>query len=77
MSITPVAVSMSKSHFNDAQKREVFLYIYGTVMYLDISDTERESRFCYLYWIPANPDDPNREGFMTAGNTPHAYTQST
>jgi hypothetical protein len=69
MGITPLAVSMSKSQFNAAQKREVF-YIYGTVMYLDISDSGRD-------WTPTNTADPNKEGFMTAGNTPYAYTQST
>jgi hypothetical protein len=77
MGINPLAIAISDVDFESMRKREVFLYVYGQIFYRDISGEGRQSRFCNLYWIPPDESHPAPEGFMTAGNTPNAYTECT
>jgi hypothetical protein len=60
-------------------KRQAFLYIYGRIDYVDISEMQRHTGFCKLYWIPYGPNDPNWgiENFIDSGVIPAAYTEST
>jgi hypothetical protein len=58
--------------------RQAFVYIYGCIDYLDISDTKRYTRFCRIYWIPYGPSDPVfQEDFATSTIIPRAYTECT
>jgi hypothetical protein len=75
MGINPLAIAINDGDFEAMKKREMFLYVYGKIIYRDISGEGRESRFCNLYWIPPDESHPAQEGFMTTGNTPNAYTE--
>jgi hypothetical protein len=58
--------------------RQVFVYIYGCIDYLDISEAKRYTRFCRIYWIPYGPGDPVfQEGFAVSAIIPRAYTECT
>lgn len=75
--INPLPVEVRGGEWAAIRERKVSLYLYGFVDYLDVAGRPRQSRFCELYWIPASENDPNMQGFITAGNTPAAYTACT
>jgi hypothetical protein len=78
MGISPVCISISKKEFDIIRSGEVFFYIYGEILYGDITGQGRTSRFCYLYWVPPSGATASHpEGFLNAGNTPAAYTECT
>jgi hypothetical protein len=52
------------------------LYIYDFVKYTVMGDDERETRFCFEYFIPGGFTSKER-GFYNAIEVPAAYTRST
>jgi hypothetical protein len=60
------------------QDREVSLYVYGYVKYLDtIEGREHKTCFCELYWVPG-PQTGGREEFRFSGHLiPPAYICAT
>lgn len=76
--ITWVNVFITPEDLERIKQRQAFLYVYGRVDYLDLSETERHTGFCKLYWIPYGPTDPvNVEGFVDSAAIPRAYTVCT
>src|SRR5216684_5200141 len=70
---TPVHIA--KDDLESLKKRESFLYIYGRIDYVDISETERHTGFCRIYWIPGGDSDPSPiEDFIDSAVIPAAYT---
>ena len=58
--------------------RETFLYVYGRVEYMDISERARQTNFCKIYWIPYGPSDSVfQEDFVESAVIPRAYTECT
>lgn len=52
------------------------LYIYGFIRYRDIGSQERETRFCYFYYVPV-ASLPEPEGFYPGTNAPREYNKCT
>jgi hypothetical protein len=75
--VVPLQIPVPELDFAAIRGRAVFLYIYGQVLYRDMLETGRGAKFCYVYWVPDDPADPNPEIFMTDGNTPQAYLEYT
>jgi hypothetical protein len=75
--ITPIPVKITNADYAVLENRRKCLYIYGYVDYLDLSKQPRQFRFCEVLWFSYGPEDPHPAGFVTAGNTPSAYTQYT
>jgi hypothetical protein len=73
-----INVPLSVDDLESIKTRQTYLYIYGQMDYLDMSDTERYTRFCQIYWIPYGAGDPVfREGFNVSAVIPSAYTECT
>lgn len=77
MGITPIPIEVKADEWERITSRKSTLYLYGFIDYLDVVNEPHQTRFCEVYWVPANPNDPNAPGFITAGNTPAAYTECT
>ena len=77
MGINLLAVAIDEADFEAMKKGEKFLYVYGQILYRDITGEGRTSNFCNLYWIPPFEAHPAPEGFTTPGDTPAAYTEYT
>jgi hypothetical protein len=75
--LTPIPIELKGHEFKSITEREMTLYLYGYVEYFDVVGIPHVTRFCEMYWMPFNPNDPNPQGFITAGNTPAAYTECT
>jgi len=77
MGITPIPIEVKKHEWERIISRKSTLYLYGFIDYMDVVNKPHQTRFCEVYWVRVNPDDPNKPGFVVAGNTPAAYTEST
>jgi hypothetical protein len=74
--IQTVGVGISGEDYIRARDGASVLYIYGFIDYLDIGETERQTRFCFIFRIPSG-FDPLPIGFYPAVNAPAAYTKAT
>jgi hypothetical protein len=72
-----INVPISGDDLERITKRQAFLYVYGRIDYTDISEKERHTGFCQLYWIPYSSSDPVPEDFIDSALIPPAYTEST
>jgi hypothetical protein len=71
-------VPISVEDLERIKTREAFLYIYGRIDYMDISENVRQTKFCKLYWIPYGPSDSVfQEDFVESAVIPSAYTECT
>ncbi len=68
----PIKLGVSSRDWPAIRTGQKILYIYGFVEYTDAFDRHRESRFCYLYHVPAG-FNPNPAGFYVSG--PEAYNR--
>jgi hypothetical protein len=75
MGVNPLPIEVRGQEWADITQRKVTLYVYGFIDYVDVAGNSRQTRFCEVYWIPTHAHDPNMQGFLTAGNTPAAYTR--
>jgi hypothetical protein len=75
--LTPIPIELKGHEWKAISEREMTLFLYGYVDYIDVVGNPHFTRFCELYWMPFHPDDPNPQGFITAGNTPAPYTYCT
>jgi len=74
--ITPLPIEIKGQEWERITSRKSTLYLYGFIDYMDVVNKPHQTRFCEVYWVPASASDPNPPGFITAGNTPPAYTDS-
>jgi hypothetical protein len=73
-----INVFITREDLERIKAREAFLYIYGRIDYVDVSETERHTGFCKLYWIPYGNSDPVfQENFIDSAVIPRAYTECT
>jgi len=75
--LTPIPIEVNGHEWEAISERKMTLYLYGYVNYFDVVGKAHCTKFCELYWMRFHPDDPNPQGFITAGNTPAAYTYCT
>jgi len=74
-----ITIPVERDHLEPIRQRKAFLYIYGRIDYVDMSETARHTGFCKIYWIPYGPSDPNfgMENFIDSAVIPPAYTECT
>jgi hypothetical protein len=72
----PLQVKLSAWDFLPLRRGERKLYIYGFVRYLVMGEHERETRFCFEYYVPGGFTSQPR-GFYQAIDVPPAYTRCT
>jgi hypothetical protein len=71
--IEPAPVEITFEDWKAVKARERFLYVYGYVRYVGVGDTDYETRFCQLYWVPYGKSDPSGEGFRMTSTIPDSY----
>ena len=76
IAIQPMRISLSVWDFGKFRSAERKLYIYGFVKYLVMGEHERETRFCFEYYVPGGLTS-QRRGFYPAIDVPPAYTRCT
>jgi hypothetical protein len=74
--IQPLHVPIPLSEFVAIRQGDPILYIYGFVDYIDFTQQERQTRFCFEYHVPRGFDSQIR-GFYISVNVPEAYIRHT
>ena len=69
-------IGLTQEEWLKINRDEVALYVYGYVDYLDVSNSRRQTRFCFMYHAP-HGFDPTPSGFYPDLSAPLAYTKST
>ena len=73
-SVTPLRVGVDANDFTAIRHGRSFLYVYGFIDYLGISNRPCSTKFCFLYHVPGG-FNPIAEGFVFGG--PPAYNKAT
>jgi hypothetical protein len=74
--LQPMNVLIPLANFTEIRQGNPVLYVYGFVDYLDLGDKERQSRFCFMYYVPSGFVSMER-GFYMATAVPETYTRCT
>jgi hypothetical protein len=72
----PLHVLIPLRDIESARLGVVTLYIYGFVDYTDLARIDRQTRFCFVYYLPGGYTVQPR-GFYNAVDIPIAYTECT
>jgi hypothetical protein len=67
---------MTTAEYVTLRNRQVFMYSYGFVKYLDVFGKSREFRFVHYYHVPV-PGEPQVEGFQRLVSAPSEYNKAT
>lgn len=74
--VQPMHISMDAGDFIRLRQGQGKLYIYGFITYSDIGEQTRETRFCFVYFVPSGFTAQPR-GFYHAADVPPPYTRCT
>jgi hypothetical protein len=74
--VQPILTRIDLREFTDFRQRKSTLYIYGYVDYRDLSEKERQTRFCFEYVVPGGFSGAKR-GFYMSATAPKKYTECT
>jgi hypothetical protein len=70
------ASQITSEEYIAVKNREMILYAYGFVKYLDVFGKPRETRFCHYYYVPG-AYELQIEGFRLCIEAPPAYNMAT
>jgi hypothetical protein len=67
---------MTVAEYNAVMNRDLILYAYGYVEYLDVFGKSHVTNFCHYYSVPRS-DEPQVEGFRLCTEAPADYNMAT
>lgn len=74
--IQPLHIMIEQSDFINIRQGNPTLYVYGFIKYVDFGGEPRESRFCFVYYVPSGFTSVKR-GFYIPPDAPLTYTRNT